>query len=87
MKKRKELNALIGLAADGRRKKPAKKGSGHRLLRTEPPASDSESSSEEDEFAAAGGLGPLRQVRAGRGNGPRWGHRPGGCSGAVGTWL
>eukprot|EP00076_Gallus_gallus_P024335 XP_015146495.1 EF-hand calcium-binding domain-containing protein 14 isoform X1 [Gallus gallus] len=57
MKKRKELNALIGLAADGRRKKPAKKGSGHRLLRTEPPASDSESSSEEDEFAAAGGRG------------------------------
>ncbi|NXH33462.1 EFC14 protein, partial [Myiagra hebetior] len=49
MKKRKELNALIGLAADGRRKKPAKKGSGHRLLRTEPPASDSESSSDEDE--------------------------------------
>ncbi|KAM6124486.1 LOW QUALITY PROTEIN: EF-hand calcium-binding domain-containing protein 14 [Pterocles gutturalis] len=56
MKKRKELNALIGLAADGRRKKPAKKGSG-RLLRTEPPASDSESSSEEDEFAAAGARG------------------------------
>ncbi|NWT68802.1 EFC14 protein, partial [Prunella himalayana] len=55
MKKRKELNALIGLAADGRRKKPAKKGSGHRLLRTEPPASDSESSSEEDEFAGAPG--------------------------------
>ncbi|NWS55785.1 EFC14 protein, partial [Chunga burmeisteri] len=55
MKKRKELNALIGLAADGRRKKPAKKGSGHRLLRTEPPASDSESSSEEDEFAGARG--------------------------------
>ncbi|NXY20568.1 EFC14 protein, partial [Atrichornis clamosus] len=55
MKKRKELNALIGLAADGRRKKPAKKGSGHRLLRTEPPASDSESSSEEDEFAVARG--------------------------------
>ncbi|NXX38957.1 EFC14 protein, partial [Tricholaema leucomelas] len=53
MKKRKELNALIGLAADGRRKKSAKKGSGHRLLRTEPPASDSESSSEEDEFAGA----------------------------------
>ncbi|NWU16253.1 EFC14 protein, partial [Cephalopterus ornatus] len=45
MKKRKELNALIGLAADGRRKKPAKKGSGHRLLRTEPPASDSAASS------------------------------------------
>ncbi|XP_067157307.1 EF-hand calcium-binding domain-containing protein 14 isoform X1 [Apteryx mantelli] len=57
MKKRKELNALIGLAADGRRKKPAKKGSGHRLLRTEPPASDSESSSEEDEFAAPGARG------------------------------
>ncbi|NXG21109.1 EFC14 protein, partial [Grallaria varia] len=55
MKKRKELNALIGLAADGRRKKPAKKGSGHRLLRTEPPASDSESSSEEDEFAGERG--------------------------------
>ncbi|KAF4797152.1 EF-hand calcium-binding domain-containing protein 14 [Turdus rufiventris] len=55
MKKRKELNALIGLAADGRRKKPAKKGSGHRLLRTEPPASDSESSSDEDEFAGARG--------------------------------
>ncbi|NWV00209.1 EFC14 protein, partial [Upupa epops] len=55
MKKRKELNALIGLAADGRRKKPTKKGSGHRLLRTEPPASDSESSSEEDEFAEARG--------------------------------
>ncbi|NXH12398.1 EFC14 protein, partial [Bucco capensis] len=55
MKKRKELNALIGLAADGRRKKPPKKGSGHRLLRTEPPASDSESSSEEDEFAGARG--------------------------------
>ncbi|XP_061307313.1 EF-hand calcium-binding domain-containing protein 14 isoform X3 [Pezoporus flaviventris] len=55
MKKRKELNALIGLAADGRRKKPAKKGSGHRLLRTEPPASDSESSSEEDEFSGARG--------------------------------
>ncbi|XP_035393854.1 EF-hand calcium-binding domain-containing protein 14 isoform X2 [Cygnus atratus] len=49
MKKRKELNALLGLAADGRRKKAAKKGSGHRLLRTEPPASDSESSSPEEE--------------------------------------
>ncbi|KAB1269185.1 EF-hand calcium-binding domain-containing protein 14 [Camelus dromedarius] len=48
MKKRKELNALIGLAGDSRRKKP-KKGSGHRLLRTEPPDSDSESSSEEEE--------------------------------------
>ncbi|XP_052493114.1 EF-hand calcium-binding domain-containing protein 14 isoform X2 [Budorcas taxicolor] len=54
MKKRKELNALIGLAGDSRRKKP-KKGSGHRLLRTEPPDSDSESSSEEEEeFGAAG---------------------------------
>lgn len=48
MKKRKELNALIGLAGDSRSKKP-KKGSGHRLLRTEPPDSDSESSSEEEE--------------------------------------
>lgn len=48
MKKRKELNALIGLSGEGRRNKP-KKGSGHRLLRTEPPASDSESSSEEEE--------------------------------------
>ncbi|XP_024426823.2 EF-hand calcium-binding domain-containing protein 14 [Desmodus rotundus] len=48
MKKRKELNALIGLSGDSRRKKP-KKGSGHRLLRTEPPDSDSESSSEEEE--------------------------------------
>ncbi|NWJ02694.1 EFC14 protein, partial [Crypturellus undulatus] len=57
MKKRKELNALIGL--DGRRKKPTKKGSGHRLLRTEPPASDSESSSEEDEFAVPGARGRL----------------------------
>ncbi|XP_021106454.1 EF-hand calcium-binding domain-containing protein 14 isoform X2 [Heterocephalus glaber] len=49
MKKRKELNALIGLAGDSRRKKP-KKGSGsHRLLRTEPPDSDSESTSGEEE--------------------------------------
>ncbi|XP_006839788.1 PREDICTED: EF-hand calcium-binding domain-containing protein 14 [Chrysochloris asiatica] len=48
MKKRKELNALIGLAGDSRRKK-SKKGTGHRLLRTEPPDSDSESSSEEEE--------------------------------------
>ncbi|XP_059945746.1 EF-hand calcium-binding domain-containing protein 14 isoform X1 [Mesoplodon densirostris] len=54
MKKRKELNALIGLAGDSRRKKP-KKGSGHRLLLTEPPDSDSESSSEEEEeFGVAG---------------------------------
>ncbi|XP_077412734.1 EF-hand calcium-binding domain-containing protein 14 [Vanacampus margaritifer] len=48
MKKRKELNALIGLG-DSKRKKP-KKGSGHRLLRTEPPDSESDSSSEDDEF-------------------------------------
>ncbi|XP_028902302.1 EF-hand calcium-binding domain-containing protein 14 [Ornithorhynchus anatinus] len=48
MKKRKELNALIGLAGDGRRKK-ANKGSGHRLLRTEPPASDSQSTSQDDD--------------------------------------
>ncbi|KAM9789375.1 EF-hand calcium-binding domain-containing protein 14 [Neosynchiropus ocellatus] len=47
MKKRKELNALIGLG-DSKRKK-TKKGSGHRLLRTEPPGTESESSSE-DEF-------------------------------------
>ncbi|XP_073417511.1 EF-hand calcium-binding domain-containing protein 14 isoform X2 [Dendrobates tinctorius] len=54
MKKRKELNALIGLAGDGGRKK-AKKGSGHRLLlRTEPPASDSDTYTEEDEFSAQG---------------------------------
>ncbi|XP_057713636.1 EF-hand calcium-binding domain-containing protein 14 [Corythoichthys intestinalis] len=49
MKKRKELNALIGLG-DSKRKK-AKKGSGHRLLRTEPPPdSESDSSSDDDEF-------------------------------------
>ncbi|XP_051944488.1 EF-hand calcium-binding domain-containing protein 14 [Hippocampus zosterae] len=48
MKKRKELNALIGLG-DSKRKK-AKKGSGHRLLRTEPPDTESDSSSEDDEF-------------------------------------
>uniref|UniRef100_A0A1A8FZQ1 EF-hand calcium binding domain 14 n=1 Tax=Nothobranchius korthausae TaxID=1143690 RepID=A0A1A8FZQ1_9TELE len=48
MKKRKELNALIGLG-DSKRKK-TKKGSGHRLLRTEPPDSESESSSEDDDF-------------------------------------
>ncbi|XP_071348149.1 EF-hand calcium-binding domain-containing protein 14 isoform X1 [Trachinotus anak] len=48
MKKRKELNALIGLG-DSKRKK-TKKGSGHRLLRTEPPGSESDSSSDDDEF-------------------------------------
>uniref|UniRef100_A0A8B9TS70 EF-hand calcium binding domain 14 n=1 Tax=Anas platyrhynchos TaxID=8839 RepID=A0A8B9TS70_ANAPL len=42
MKKRKELNALLGLAADGRRKKA-------------PPASDSESSSPEEEEEELGG--------------------------------
>ncbi|XP_066445048.1 EF-hand calcium-binding domain-containing protein 14 isoform X1 [Eleutherodactylus coqui] len=56
MKKRKELNALIGLAGDGGRKK-SKKGSGHRLLRTEPPASDSDTYTEEDEFTALGERG------------------------------
>ncbi|XP_053431713.1 EF-hand calcium-binding domain-containing protein 14 isoform X3 [Nycticebus coucang] len=55
MKKRKELNALIGLAGDSRRKKPKKGSSSHRLLRTEPPDSDSESTSEEEEeFGVAG---------------------------------
>ncbi|XP_055474407.1 EF-hand calcium-binding domain-containing protein 14 isoform X2 [Psammomys obesus] len=55
MKKRKELNALIGLAGDSRRKKSKKGPSSHRLLRTEPPDSDSESSSEEEEeFGAIG---------------------------------
>ncbi|XP_078417361.1 EF-hand calcium-binding domain-containing protein 14 isoform X6 [Cetorhinus maximus] len=53
MKKRKELNALIGLSGDGKKKK-SKKSSGHQLLlRTEATAtaSDSESTSEFDEFA------------------------------------
>ncbi|KAH0509171.1 EF-hand calcium-binding domain-containing protein 14 [Microtus ochrogaster] len=55
MKKRKELNALIGLAGDSRRKKPKKGPSSHRLLRTEPPDSESEiSSEEEEEFGAIG---------------------------------
>ncbi|XP_013219997.2 EF-hand calcium-binding domain-containing protein 14 isoform X3 [Ictidomys tridecemlineatus] len=49
MKKRRELNALIGLSGDSRRKKPKKGSSSHRLLRTEPPDSDSDSSSEEEE--------------------------------------
>ncbi|KAM9427812.1 EF-hand calcium-binding domain-containing protein 14-like isoform 3-T3 [Salvelinus alpinus] len=53
MKKRKELDALIGLG-DSKRKK-TKKGSGHRLLRTEPPLdSESESSSDDDEFSNLG---------------------------------
>lgn len=54
MKKRKELNALIGLAGDSRRKKTKQGSSSHRLLRTEPPDSDSASSSEEEEFGAIG---------------------------------
>uniref|UniRef100_A0A8C5DFY6 EF-hand calcium binding domain 14 n=1 Tax=Gouania willdenowi TaxID=441366 RepID=A0A8C5DFY6_GOUWI len=53
MKKRKELNALIGLG-DSKRKKP-KKSSGHRLLRTEPHDSESESSSEDDGFSGLSG--------------------------------
>ncbi|XP_057190841.1 EF-hand calcium-binding domain-containing protein 14 [Triplophysa rosa] len=52
MKKRKELNALIGLS-DGSRKKN-KQTCGHRLLRTEPPDTESESSSEEQEFIRTG---------------------------------
>ncbi|XP_043856858.1 EF-hand calcium-binding domain-containing protein 14 isoform X4 [Dromiciops gliroides] len=76
MKKRKELNALIGLGpGDGRgrsrRSRRAWKGaSGHRLLRTEPPASGSASSSEdeddddddddEDERGGGGGGGGAR---------------------------
>uniref|UniRef100_A0A8C9GGZ5 EF-hand calcium-binding domain-containing protein 14 n=1 Tax=Piliocolobus tephrosceles TaxID=591936 RepID=A0A8C9GGZ5_9PRIM len=55
MKKHKELNALIGLAGDSRRKKPKKGPSSHRLLRTEPPNLDSESiSKEEEEFGVVG---------------------------------
>ncbi|XP_074077613.1 EF-hand calcium-binding domain-containing protein 14 isoform X2 [Macrotis lagotis] len=74
MKKRKELNALIGLGpGDGRgrsrRSRRAWKGSaGHRLLRTEPPASGSASSTEdeddgdedEDERGGGGGSGGAR---------------------------
>ncbi|XP_041126883.1 EF-hand calcium-binding domain-containing protein 14-like isoform X2 [Polyodon spathula] len=57
MKKRKELDALIGIGGDSKRKKN-KKGSGHRLLRTEPPDSDSESSSDEgDVFNTLGSSG------------------------------
>ncbi|XP_066481732.1 EF-hand calcium-binding domain-containing protein 14 isoform X2 [Tiliqua scincoides] len=55
MKKRKELNALIGLgggerAGGGRKMKPPQKGSasGHRLLRTESAESSSSSSSDPD---------------------------------------
>ncbi|XP_068095710.1 EF-hand calcium-binding domain-containing protein 14 isoform X2 [Hyperolius riggenbachi] len=42
MKKRKELNALIGLAGDGK-----KKGGHHRLLRTERPDSDTDTETED----------------------------------------
>ncbi|XP_041752249.1 EF-hand calcium-binding domain-containing protein 14 isoform X2 [Coregonus clupeaformis] len=63
MKKRKELNALIGLG-DSKRKK-TKKGSGHRLLRTEPPLdSESESSSDDDdEFSTVAAFGKISYVR------------------------
>ncbi|CAB1317376.1 unnamed protein product [Coregonus sp. 'balchen'] len=63
MKKRKELNALIGLG-DSKRKK-TKKGSGHRLLRTEPPLdSESESSSDDDdEFSTVAAFGKRSYVR------------------------
>ncbi|KAL1279659.1 hypothetical protein QQF64_014259 [Cirrhinus molitorella] len=54
MKKRKELNALIGLSDSSRKKS---KTSGHRLLRTEPPESGTESSSEEQEFSGGGRSG------------------------------
>ncbi|XP_007254657.3 EF-hand calcium-binding domain-containing protein 14 [Astyanax mexicanus] len=59
MKKRKELNALIGLG-DSKRKK-TKKCSGHRLLRTEPPGSESESSSEDEEFSGLSSGGVFRK--------------------------
>ncbi|XP_056671167.1 EF-hand calcium-binding domain-containing protein 14 isoform X6 [Monodelphis domestica] len=57
MKKRRELNALIGLGpGDGRtrrsrrsRRRAWKSAAGHRLLRTEPPASGSASSSEDED--------------------------------------
>ncbi|XP_016103397.1 EF-hand calcium-binding domain-containing protein 14-like isoform X4 [Sinocyclocheilus grahami] len=58
-KKRKELNALIGLSDSSRRK--SKQSCGHRLLRTEPPESEesepeSESGSEEQQFGGRSGL-------------------------------
>ncbi|XP_068949157.1 EF-hand calcium-binding domain-containing protein 14-like isoform X2 [Petaurus breviceps papuanus] len=82
MKKRKELNALIGLGpGDGRgrsrRSRRAWKGAaGHRLLRTEPPASGSASSSEdeddddddEDERGGGGGGGGGARARFTRGD-------------------
>ncbi|XP_016308090.1 EF-hand calcium-binding domain-containing protein 14 isoform X2 [Sinocyclocheilus anshuiensis] len=61
MKKRKELNALIGLSDSSQRK--SKQSCGHRLLRTEPPESEesepeseSESGSEEQQFGGRSGL-------------------------------
>ncbi|XP_051557243.1 EF-hand calcium-binding domain-containing protein 14-like [Myxocyprinus asiaticus] len=51
MKKRKELNALIGLSDSSRKK--SKQTCGHKLLRTEPPNSESESSSEEPDFSSS----------------------------------
>ncbi|XP_026884369.1 EF-hand calcium-binding domain-containing protein 14 [Electrophorus electricus] len=62
MKKRKELNALIGLGESKRKK--AKKGSGHRLLRTEPPDSESESSSEDDDFSNLSSVGAFKKSYA-----------------------
>ncbi|XP_051991026.1 EF-hand calcium-binding domain-containing protein 14-like [Xyrauchen texanus] len=50
MKKRKQLNALIGLSDSSR--KESKQTCGHKLLRTEPPNSESESSSEEPDFSS-----------------------------------
>uniref|UniRef100_A0A8C2E7H7 EF-hand calcium-binding domain-containing protein 14 n=1 Tax=Cyprinus carpio TaxID=7962 RepID=A0A8C2E7H7_CYPCA len=58
MKKRKELDALIGLSDSSRRK--SKPSCGHRLLRTEPPESESgsepESGSEERRFGGRSGV-------------------------------
>lgn len=48
---------MIGLG-DNKRKK-TKKGSGHRLLRTEPPDSESESSSDDDEFSNMTNVAPF----------------------------
>ncbi|XP_072505442.1 EF-hand calcium-binding domain-containing protein 14 isoform X4 [Notamacropus eugenii] len=76
MKKRKELNALIGLGpGDGRgrsrRSRRAWKGAaGHRLLRTEPPASGSASSSE-DEDEDDDDEDEDEDERGGGGGGPR----------------
>ncbi|XP_076828563.1 EF-hand calcium-binding domain-containing protein 14 [Brachyhypopomus gauderio] len=61
MKKRKELDALIGLGEARRKTTVKKKGSGHRLLRTEPPDSESESSSEDEEFNSLGSVGAFKK--------------------------